>query len=450
VVKFSVNTAATLSVATTMDATPPPANPAYAAVSGSFSSAVRPTRDGRSSTCTDFKTAYPGNTATTVIPRFEAYTFTAANSGCTTVSLTDQAFVAGNPQLFIVVYSNTFAPASIGTNYLADSGSSPGSAGTVSFSFTAVAGNQYVVVVSEVPGTASIDSNYTMAITGPASTTCNFAVNSRADFDGDTKSDLSVYRPSDNNWYIYSPTSGLKIQQWGVASDVQTPGDFDGDGKTDIAIYRPGSPGQWFWIRSSDNVVNITSFGIPGDKPVAGDYDGDGKTDQAVYRPSTGQWLIFNSTTNTTSIVTWGNSTDLTVPGDYDDDGKTDEAVYRPSTGQWFVFRSTAGPLVATFGTSTDKPVPADYDGDGKTDIAVFRPSEGNWYIFRSTSGTTQVVLWGISTDVPVPADYDGDSKDDIAVYRDGQWLINQSGSGPMFANFGVSTDTPIPSKYGP
>ncbi len=106
-----------------------------------------------------------------------------------------------------------------------------------------------------------------------------------ADFDADGKTDLSVYRASDSNWYVFQSGGGTIVRNWGLPTDVLTPGDFDGDGKADAAAYRPSS-GQWYVLRSSDLSVNITTFGISGDIPAAGDYDGDGKADVAVFRPS--------------------------------------------------------------------------------------------------------------------------------------------------------------------
>src|SRR5262245_54782632 len=53
--------------------------------------------------------------------------------------------------------------------------------------------------------------------------------------------------------------------------------DFDGDGKSDITVYRSGI---WYVIRSSNSAPTAVGWGgAPQDIPVPGDYDGDGKTD---------------------------------------------------------------------------------------------------------------------------------------------------------------------------
>ena len=271
----------------------------------------------------------------------------------------------------------------------------------------------------------------------------------RADFDGDGKTDLSVFRPSDGNWYALKSGGGVLVTSWGAATDTTVPGDYDHDGKADMAVYRPSS-GQWFILRSSDFTVNVVGWGAGGDVPTAGDFDGDGKADEAVYRPSAGQWFVFRSSDNGASIINWGNATDVPVQSDYDGDGKTDVAVFRPSTGQWFLFRSTDGPLVAGWGIAGDKPIEADYDGDNKDDIAVYRPSDGNWYIFRSSDSSASIINWGNATDIPVPGDYDGDGKDDEAIYRDGTWFVLQSTAGVLVASWGAAGDIPIPARYIP
>ena len=271
----------------------------------------------------------------------------------------------------------------------------------------------------------------------------------RADFDADGKSDLSVYRPADSNWYVFTSTGGTIVRNWGLPADILTPGDFDGDGKADAAAYRP-STGQWFVLRSSDLTVNILTFGVAGDNPVAGDYDGDGKTDEAVFRPSDGVWYVFRSSDNGVSITAWGSAGDIPVPSDYDGDGKYDVGVFRPSTGVWFVYRSALGTLVASWGSSTDKPVPADFDGDHKADLSIYRPSSGTWYSFRSSDNGVSITTWGSVSDVPVPGDYDGDGKDDIAVFRSGTWFIFRSSGGAMISSWGIAGDLPIESRYIP
>ncbi len=81
--------------------------------------------------------------------------------------------------------------------------------------------------------------------------------------------------------------------------------DFDGDGKSDPSIYR-GS-GLWAWTATSDNnQMRSTTFGgEAGDRTVAADYDGDGKTDYAIWRPSNGNWY-FRGSTNVYQVHQWG------------------------------------------------------------------------------------------------------------------------------------------------
>jgi (2Fe-2S) ferredoxin len=102
------------------------------------------------------------------------------------------------------------------------------------------------------------------------------------DFDGDGKSDITVYR--DGVWYVIRSSNGAPTATGygGLPQDIPIPADYDGDGKTDFAIYRVG---EWFILRSSDGGETRIDFGgLPQDKPVPADYDGDGKADLAVYR----------------------------------------------------------------------------------------------------------------------------------------------------------------------
>ncbi len=287
---------------------------------------------------------------------------------------------------------------------------------------------------------------------GSSCATPNVSVKSRADFDGDGKTDVSVFRPSDGNWYLNRSTAGFTVVTFGTSTDTLTPADFDGDGKADVAMFRPtntaGTP-DFLILRSSDSTLQGSEWGSPGDVPQVGDYDGDGKADVAVFRPSNNTWYVVNSGGGAT-IVAFGAAGDVPVRADYDGDGKTDIAIFRPSVNQWWINGSTAGVTAQTFGAAGDKLVPADYDGDNKDDIAIWRPATGQWWILQSSNSTAVVNTFGNSTDVPVPGDYDGDGKDDIAIYRNGQWWMNRSTNGVAVSNFGLAADKPTPGAYVP
>jgi len=297
------------------------------------------------------------------------------------------------------------------------------------------------------------DGWYIDTVTVNGSTVCTpVEQNSKApaDFDGDGKTDVSVFRDPAGDWYLNRSTDGFTAMHFGTQGDIPTPGDFDGDGKADVAVFRPSS-GVWYIFRSSDSQYVVRQFGLSGDVPRAGDFDGDGKADLAVFRGSEGRWYWMNSSNDAFNVVSFGLNGDLPLIGDFDGDAKTDVSVFRPSTGVWYRLNSSNGSFFAVgFGLATDRPVPGDYDGDGKADVAVWRPSNGTWYSLRSSDGQYSVIQFGSTGDVPVPGDYDGDGKFDQAVYRSGLWYLNRSTAGFQVVSFGLPTDTPIPSKYQP
>ena len=87
--------------------------------------------------------------------------------------------------------------------------------------------------------------------------------------------------------------------------------DYDGDGRDNVALFRP-STGVWY--RSTNPATNYDSvqWGISTDKLAPGDYDGDGRADPAVFRD--GVWYVLGSVSGV-QIVQFGNADDRAVPG---------------------------------------------------------------------------------------------------------------------------------------
>lgn len=271
--------------------------------------------------------------------------------------------------------------------------------------------------------------------------TANCNLKRRFDFAGDSRADISVFRPSDGYWYLLDSQGAASATRFGAQNDTIVPADYDGDNKTDLAVYRSGI---WYLQRSTEGFTGLT-FGEATDIPQPADFTGDGKAELAVFRPSNGTWYIYNLANNQVSYILFGQNGDKPVVGDYDGDCKADAAVYR--NGIWYLQRSTTGFTAIQFGDANDKLVPADYDGDGKTDVAVFRPSDGNWFILQSQLGFTGI-LFGQNGDKPVPADYDADGKADVAVFRNGTWYLQRSTAGFFGVVFGDANDKPVPNAF--
>lgn len=320
------------------------------------------------------------------------------------------------------------------------------------------AGNWTVeVIASEViqdanPGTPAIDADFALVVSGVNPQT---ARKTQFDFDGDNKTDISIFRPSNGQWWIQQSSDNVaKVFTFGTTTDKIVPADYDGDGKTDVAFFRP-STNEWFVLRSSNLTFYSAPFGTTNDIPTPADFDGDRKADIAVYRQSTGTWFIERSTGGT-SIIPFGISQDLPAVADYDGDGKADIGVFRPMGGsgsaEWWILRSSGGVFATPFGAATDKPIAADYTGDGKADVAFFRPSTSEWFVLRSEDLTFYSAPFGTINDIPVPGDYDGDTKTDLAVFRplNSTWFVFKSSGGTIIQSFGTTGDKPVPSAFVP
>jgi hypothetical protein len=201
----------------------------------------------------------------------------------------------------------------------------------------------------------------------------------------------------------------------GTPDDVPVPADYDGDGRRDIAVWRP-SDGLW-QIKTSGTGYGETvtvQWGNSGEVPLTGDYDGDGRADLALWRPAAGAWSIrlshvdYGSSHVLERPAASAQAGDVPVVGDFDGDGASDLALWRPSSGAWQLlmsegdFRDSGDRTVTmTRPTPGDQPAAADYDGDGRTDVAVWRPAAGVLLVKSSVMGFGKAASMAFGAVVP-------------------------------------------------
>ena len=319
-----------------------------------------------------------------------------------------------------------------------------------------------------IAGGWSIDITTAGAPT-PTPTPCTAVADAQGDYDCDGTTDYAVVRNAGGiggqiTWYISHNSTGIpRTQTWGFGNDAFVPADYDGDKKDDIAIWRPGVQSAFYIIQSQTNTIRSVEFGTNNDNPsVVGDYNGDGVDDLAVYRQGSSagaQSFFYVSYGGVTFRQAWGLNGDIPAPGDYDGDNRMDFVVQRGQGGNGvFYIRYTAprADTVTTFGLANDIIVPGYYDADAKTDLAVIRENSGGFFewTYRPSAGGPDVVdQWGIAaTDLPVPGDYNGDGKNDYAVWRPGATAGSQSTfyvMRPVTRNidtrpWGLSEDSPV------
>lgn len=266
-----------------------------------------------------------------------------------------------------------------------------------------------------------------------------FPAKAAVDMEGDGLSDYVVVRDSNGvgtpggliNWYVMrNATSAFYQAEWGqvATNDVLVPADYDGDRKTDIAVWRPDALATFYIIQSATNTIYIDQLGIGTDTPVPGDWNGDGKAETATMRNAglTSSWFYRPDLASMFVTLNLGDS-GAAAHGDYDGNGKLNPAVFSTDLGGnagFSVFYPESNlSFRVPYGLPTDRVAPGDYDGDGKTDYCVVRADGTLWrwdFDPSSTGGVTVTSdTWGlVASDILAPGDYNGDGRWDYGVWR--------------------------------
>src|SRR5688572_134469 len=151
----------------------------------------------------------PSTTSGTAAIDFDQHTFTNTTGGpiCVFVDLDALGCGVATNQISMAAYSNTYNPASILTNLIAEPGGSTGQNFATSMNFMVPTGGTYVIVVHSI-NVATTCPSYT--IRQNITTSCRKA---GFDHNDDGNADLAIWRPMPSNslWASYSISSGTGI-----------------------------------------------------------------------------------------------------------------------------------------------------------------------------------------------------------------------------------------------
>ena len=152
------------------------------------------------------------------------------------------------------------------------------------------------------------------------------------DFDGDSLADYAVARPAASNfyWFVllsnFNYTSALtnaglpgainSAMTWGLPTDKIAVGDYNGDARSDVAVWRPSDGTAYIRFSYSATSAAIP-WGTNGDIPQPADYDNDKITDFAIYRPSTNAFWVRPSGAGSPVVTFMGTAGDQPVSAPY-------------------------------------------------------------------------------------------------------------------------------------
>ncbi len=316
--------------------------------------------------------------------------------------------------------------------------------------------------------TITAGSSRTLSVTATGTTPFSYqwyvgaSGNTSNPISGATSSSVTVTPPSTTSYWVRvtnscgtanSSTATITVTGGGPPTPSQTTvtrADFNGDGRSDIFWHNPSTGQTSTWLMNGTAIPTaLTSPTVPlGWEPVAtGDFNADGKGDLFWRHASTGEtsvWLMNGGTYSTafrtmTMAVQWKPA----VSADFDGNGRTDLFWRNSSTGQsmvWFM-NGAAQPTAVASSTVPAEWVPVaagDFNGDRKGDVFWRNSSSGETSVWLMNGANYATAFRSIT--VPGPwelvggVDFNGDQRGDVFWFNPstGQtsiWLMNGTAS---------------------
>ncbi|MFH1413702.1 MAG: hypothetical protein ABIG56_02535, partial [Candidatus Omnitrophota bacterium] len=210
------------------------------------------------------------------------------------------------------------------------------------------------------------------------------------DWNGDGLSEIGVYRPSANKFYLDTGDgrwqTGVDIASgtFGMAGDVPIIGDWNGDSRDEIGTFRIENDGRGAFVldyngnRQWDSGIDkIYYFGTSGDIPVAGKWNNSSKSYIGVYRPS-----------DFTFYLDWDGNYQLSSSSDR-------SYTFRPA--------GTSTNLVPIIGNWNDNDTARDAIGVYDADNGIFYPDFNNDFLWDAVNDSVNLPLkFGTTGDIPI------------------------------------------------
>ncbi|MBK7708593.1 MAG: VCBS repeat-containing protein [Acidobacteria bacterium] len=148
--------------------------------------------------------------------------------------------------------------------------------------------------------------------------------------------DPAVFRPSTSTWFVLnSGGGGTSILNFGLSTDKPVTADYDGDGKVDIAVFRPGDGSWWYLAKLGHTGSRLQLWSL--DRPSrAGRLH---RRRQSRHRGLQAlDWLLVRLRSEDFSFYAFpfGTTGDVRCRAITTATAKADAAIFRPSTSTWY------------------------------------------------------------------------------------------------------------------